>query len=111
MNQEELKESVRQTLELWSEQKPNLEKAYAVRDESRMLLLKPAIEQLERLIRQSGTEEHPHTNRIQYVLEPYNYTERIEFIKLQNTSHYALVQLTMLYDEVKKKAARLRVQR
>ncbi|WP_153732246.1 YpoC family protein [Sporosarcina obsidiansis] len=111
MNQDELKESVRQSLELWDDKKPELEKAYASRDDQRLLLLQSAIEQLECLIQTSGTVKHAYTNRIQYVLEPNNYDERIQFIKLQKTSHYALIQLTMLYEEVKKKAARLRVQR
>ena len=109
MTNEQLKEDVQYALAYWEQQRPGLEKAYAANDADKMILLDPAIDRLEDLIDKSPEVENPHTGRKHHVLEPNNYTERIEFIKLQKSSHYALVQLTMLYDETKKKAARLRV--
>lgn len=110
MNIHQLKQSVQQLLEEWQQQKPELERLYAVRDERRMELLQPSIDQLVAVIEASGTEKNKFTGKTHNVLAPNNYDERIEFIQLQHESHYAMIQLTMLYDEVKKKAARLRVQ-
>ncbi|ARJ40219.1 hypothetical protein SporoP8_15790 [Sporosarcina ureae] len=110
MTYELLKKNVQQVLDLWQQQKPELEKTYAVNDTRKIELIKPAIDQLEWLIEQSEQVENPHTGKTHYALAPNNYDERIEFIKLQKSSHYALIQLTMLYDEMKKIAARLRVQ-
>ncbi|PIC62817.1 hypothetical protein CSV79_15110 [Sporosarcina sp. P13] len=110
MSTEQLKESVKLILIQWEQHKPELEKVYAIRDERRMALLQPAIDQLASLVENSGTEVNTFTGKTHFVLAPNNYQERIDFIRVQRTSHYALIQLTMLYDEVKKKAARLRVQ-
>ncbi|WP_303967222.1 YpoC family protein [Sporosarcina ureae] len=110
MTPEQLKEHVQQVLARWELQKPELEEAYAINDERKLLLIQPAIEQLEWLIGQSELAENSHTGKMHHALEPNNYEERIEFIKLQKNSHYAMIQLTMLYDEMKKKAARIRVQ-
>ncbi|PIC71994.1 hypothetical protein CSV77_01945 [Sporosarcina sp. P16b] len=110
MTYEQLKKNVQQVLDIWQQQKPELEKTYAVNDSRKLELIQPAIEQLEWLIGQSEQLENPHTGKMHHALAPNNYEERIEFIKLQKSSHYALIQLTMLYDEMKKKAARLRVQ-
>lgn len=110
MTPEQLKENVQQVLDQWEQQKSELEETYAVNDERKLKLIQPAIEQLEWLIEQSERSENPHTGNMHHSLEPNNYEERIEFIKLQKNSHYALIQLTMLYDEMKKKAARIRVQ-
>lgn len=110
MTQQQLKEIVKQTLVQWEQQRPELEKVYAVNDDQKIKLIQPAIEQLEWLIEQSDRVENPHTGNVHYALEPNNYDERIEFIKVRVSSHYSLIQLTMLYDEMKKKAARLRVQ-
>ncbi|MDV6377705.1 hypothetical protein ORD22_05430 [Sporosarcina sp. GW1-11] len=110
MSSEQLKESVKQILVHWEQQKPELEKMYAIRDERRIGLLQLAIDQLTALVENSGTEENTFTGKTHFMLAPNNYQERIDFIRMQHTSHYALIQLTMLYDEVKKKAARLRVQ-
>ncbi|WP_301109855.1 YpoC family protein [Sporosarcina sp.] len=111
MNQQELKDSVQHLLAEWDRLRPDLQTAYASHTPERLELLQSAIEPLEQLIESSGMEENKFTGKMHYVLEPNNYQERIDFIKLQNTSHYALIQLTMLYEEVKKKAARLRVQK
>jgi len=110
MTPKQLKEHVQQVLARWEQQKPELEEVYAVNDERKLLLIQPAIEQLEWLIGQSELAENSHTGKMHHALEPNNYEERIEFIKLQKNSHYAMIQLTMLYDEMKKKAARIRVQ-
>ncbi|ARD49480.1 hypothetical protein SporoP37_15605 [Sporosarcina sp. P37] len=110
MSYDELKEHIQRVLTEWEQQQPELEKMYAVRDERRLTLIEPAIDQLAWLIAQSEIVRNPHTGNMHHALEPNNYTERIEFIKLQKSSHYALIQLMMLYDEMKKKAARLRVQ-
>ncbi|GKV67167.1 MULTISPECIES: YpoC family protein [Sporosarcina] len=111
MNQQHVKDSVKQLLIEWDRLRPDLEAAYASHTPERLDLLQSAIEPLEQLIERSGMEENKFTGKMHFVLEPNNYTERLDFIKLQNTSHYALIQLTMLYEEVKKKAARLRVQK
>lgn len=110
MTQQQLKETVQQVLTKWEQQKPELEQVYAINDEHKLVLIQPAIEQLEWLIKQSDQVQNPHTGKTHYAIEPNNYEERIEFIKLHVSSHYSLIQLTMLYDEMKKKAARLRVQ-
>ncbi|ARF18641.1 YpoC family protein [Sporosarcina ureae] len=110
MTYEQLKENVQQVLDIWEQQKPEVEKAYAVNDSRKLDVIQPAIIQLELLIEQSEQVENPHTGKLHHVLAPNNYEERIEFIKHQKSSHYAVIQLTMLYDEMKKKAARLRVQ-
>ncbi|WP_313234660.1 YpoC family protein [Sporosarcina ureae] len=110
MTYEQLKENVQQVLDIWEQQQPELEKIYAVNDPRKVELIQPAIIQLESLIEQSEQVENPHTGTRHHVLAPNNYEERIEFIKHQKNSHYAVIQLTMLYDEMKKKAARLRVQ-
>lgn len=110
MTYEQLKKNVQQVLDIWQQQKPELEKTYAVNDIRKVELIQPAIDQLEWLIEQSDELENPHTGKMHHALAPNNYEERIEFIKLQKSSHYAFIQLTMLYEEMKKKAARLRVQ-
>ncbi len=107
---QQLKDMVQEVLVKWQQQRPELEKIYAVNDDQKVVLIQPAIDQLEWLIEQSERVENPHTGNTHYALEPNNYDERIEFIKQYINSHYSLIQLTMLYDEMKKKAARLRVQ-
>ncbi|AXH98893.1 hypothetical protein DV702_03610 [Sporosarcina sp. PTS2304] len=110
MKADKLKNCVQHTLIQWEQQKPELERVYREREEKRMDLLQPAIDQLKSLIESSGLVENSYTGKKHFTLAPNNYEERIEFIQQQHTSHYSLIQLTMLYDEVKKKAARLRVQ-
>ncbi|PIC56820.1 hypothetical protein CSV80_13330 [Sporosarcina sp. P12(2017)] len=110
MTYEQLKENVQQVLDIWEQQQPELEKTYAVNDPRKLELIQPAIDKLEWLVEKSERLENPHTGKLHHALAPNNYEERIEFIKRQKSSHYALIQLTMLYDEMKKKAARLRVQ-
>ncbi|PIC87815.1 hypothetical protein CSV72_01295 [Sporosarcina sp. P20a] len=110
MTHEQLKKNVQQVLDIWGQQKPEVEKAYAVNDPRKLELIQPAIDQLEWVVEQSEELENPHTGKMYHALAPNNYRERIEFIKVQKNSHYAVIQLTMLYDEMKKKAARLRVQ-
>lgn len=111
MNREELKEAVNEAISKWESVRPFLETAYERWDPERLPVLVAAADRLEVLVRLSGTEENRYTGRIQYVLAPNNYEERIEFVKEKKTSHYALVQLAMLYEEVQKKAARLHVQK
>ena len=110
MTQQQLKDTVQQVLIQWDAQRSAIEKAYAVNDEQKTSLIQPAIEKLEWLIRQSGKVENKHTGTMHYTLEPNNYDERMDFIKLHVSSHYSVIQLAMLYEEMKKKAARLRVQ-
>lgn len=105
-----VKEQAEKILAHWHEQLPLLEDAYGRRTDERIELLLSAAEQLQTLVEGSGTEVNRYTNKTQYVLEPNNYAERIDFIRERKTSHYSLIQLAMLYDEVKKKAARIRVQ-
>lgn len=111
MNHEGLKEAVGKALSQWEDVRPFLEAAYEQWDPERLPVLLTSAERLDTLVQQSGTEENRYTGRMQYVLAPNNFAERITFVKEKKTSHYALVQLAMLYEEVQKKAARLRVQK
>lgn len=99
------KEELANRWEQWERVKEELSEMYEVRDPRRLDLMSDAIGRLEELVDAGGSTEGQH------LLKPLNYEERLDFIKSKQTSHYALIQLSMLYDEVKKKAARLRVQK
>lgn len=105
-----IKEQAEEVQAYWQQQQPLLEEAYSKRADERTGMLLEAADRLQALVEASGTEVNRYTGSSQYVLEPNNYRERLEFIRERKTSHYSLIQLTMLFDEVKKKAARIRVQ-
>lgn len=105
-----VKEYAEEVLAYWQQQQPRLEEAYSKRTDERMELLLEAADRLQALVEASGTEVNRYTDKLHYTLEPNNYAERLAFIRERRTSHYSLIQLSMLFDEVKKKAARIRVQ-
>lgn len=105
------KEAVQNYFEQWDGKKEEIEQLYANRSSDAVKKLEEAITQYEALLAYGGTEVHPQTNDIQPILLPLNGEERLAFIKKQIRSHYAFVQLDALYDETRKKAARLAIMR
>lgn len=95
--------------ESWDKSKDDIGQLYGNRSSMASGKLKEAILQYEQLLTYGGTETNPHTNKTEPVLLPLNGEERLAFIKKQIKSHYAFVQLDALYDETRKKAARLAI--
>ncbi len=97
--------------EKWESVKDNIEKLYDSRDPEAIRLMEIAINDYTELLEYGGKEINVRTGKSKYVLLPLNGEERFNFIKDRIRSHYAHIQLDALYEETKKKAARLAVMR
>lgn len=103
------KEALQIYFEPWDKKKEEIQQLYADRSPEAVKKLEEAITEYEALLTYGGTEENPHSSERQPILLPLNGVERLAFIKKQIRSHYAFVQLDALYDETRKKAARLAI--
>ena len=95
--------------EKWDAVKDRIEKLYQEKDKEAIKLMEIAISDYAELLEYGGEELNEHTGEYVEVLMPLNGTERFDFVKERIQSHYAHIQLNALYDETKKKAARLSV--
>lgn len=95
--------------ERWDSVKDSIENLYSNRDEKAKALMSDAIDNYCNLLECGGKEINERTGSSEFVLLPLNGNDRFEFIKERINSHYAHVQLSALYLESKKKAARLYV--
>lgn len=103
------KEALKEFFEPWEQMKVEIAALYDEQNPNAPVKLKEVIVQYERLLAYGGMEESAQSGKMQPVLLPLNGEERLAFIKKQIQSHYAFVQLDALYDETKKKAARLAI--
>lgn len=101
------KEETTPYFEKWDSVALEIENLYKEKDKKAIELMLTAIENYEELLEYGGKEIDKQTGKSVYVLFPLNGEERIEFIKARIQSHYAHVQLNMLYLEMKKKVARI----
>lgn len=95
--------------EKWDSVKEKIEKLYRERDKEAVKLMEVAINDYTSLLEYGGKEINNRTGKEKYILLPLNGDERFNFIKERINSHYSYVQLDALYDETRKKAARLSV--
>ena len=95
--------------EKWEAVKEKIERLYDVRDPEAVKLMGIAINDYTKLLEYGGKEINERTGKSKYILLPLNGDERFNFIKDRINSHYAHIQLDALYEETKKKAARLAV--
>lgn len=106
------KEQINAVLQQWSAVKDQIQSAYKQKDieevHSHMLL---AIELYQKLlVEASETDVFDAAELKNYEVLPLNGDERFQFIVTQ-TSHYAAYrQLNELFEETRKKIARLRIQ-
>lgn len=98
------KEALAAFFEPWDAVKEEIAQLYDDKNPEAIVKLTGAIEQYEQLLAYGGLDE----NRKPMLLS-LNGEERLAFIKKQIQSHYAYVQLDALYDESRKKAARLAI--
>lgn len=103
------KEQIQPFFEKWTSINEQIQNYYAVRDRQAVVLMKTGIENYLELLEYGGKVEDERSKRLIYTLLPLNGEERFEFVKDKIDSHYAYVQLEALYDETKKKAARLNI--
>lgn len=103
------KERLAPHFEKWEAVKETIEKGYSIGDKETIKLMEIAINDYAKLLEHGGKELNDRTGMNKFVLLPLNGEERFEFIKERIHSHYAYIQLDALYEETKKKAARLYV--
>lgn len=103
------KDETKPYFEKWESISAEIEKLYEDKDQQAIDLMLQAISNYEALLAYGGKVKNPQTEKEEYVLMPLNGIERLIFIKERIQSHYAHVQLNMLYAEMKKKVARLAV--
>lgn len=93
----------------WDDVKEEIQRLYDEKDKEAVRLMEIAISDYTALLDYGGKEVNARTGELEPILLPLNGVERFEFIQQRIHSHYAYVQLNELYDETKKKAARLSV--
>lgn len=103
------KENLQSFLEPWEQKKEEIAKLYDANHSEAPIKLTEAITEYEELLVYGGLEKSQQNGQMEPILLPLNGEERLAFIKKQIHSHYAFVQLDALYDETKKKAARLAI--
>lgn len=104
-----MKEQVSPYFEKWTSMKDTIEELYDERSERAIELMTIAIDNYAELLEYGGKEINERTGKCEYVFLPLNGEERFDFIRTRIKSHYAHVQLDMLYTEVNKKIARILV--
>lgn len=95
--------------EKWEAVKEKIARSYDEKSPEAIRLMEIAIEDYQALLDYGGKAPDKRTGENIEVLLPLNGIERFEFIKARIYSHYAYIQLNELYDETRKKAARLSV--
>lgn len=103
------REQIAPHFEKWESVKGTIEKLYNDREKEAMTLMAVAINDYTDLLEYGGLETNERTGKSKYILLPLNGDERFSFIKDRINSHYAHIQLDAMYEETKKKAARLSV--
>ncbi|AOV08041.1 YpoC family protein [Sporosarcina ureilytica] len=103
------KDLLKTYFEPWDNVKEAIAQMYEENEPLRVEQMEQSIQQYIQLLEYGGTEVNNQTGKNEYILLPLNGTERLEFIKKQIHSRYAFVQLSALFDETRKKAARLSV--
>lgn len=101
------KEQTKPYFENWERVALKIEKLYDEKDERAVVLMLDSIDNFEQLLVCGGRDLNTLPTESDYRLQPLNGKERLDFIKKRIKSHYAFVQLNMLYGETKKKVARL----
>lgn len=86
----------------WEAHKQAIDKLYKDNHPNAQEKMKEALKEYTTLLRYGEVED-----QIQSLLLPLNGEERLAFIEKQIASRYAFVQLDALYDESRKRAARL----
>lgn len=95
--------------EKWDTVKKKIESLYHEKNPEAVRLMEVAINDYEELLEYGGKKLDERTGKNVDILLPLNGIERFDFIKSRINSHYAYIQLNELYDETRKKAARLSV--
>ena len=95
--------------EKWDAVQERIETLYQEKNPEAIKLMENAILDYAELLEYGGKQLNEQTGEYEEVLLPLNGTERFNFIKERIQSHYAHIQLNALYEETKKKAARLSV--
>lgn len=95
----------------WETVKEEIETLYNQKDKRAVELMNGAINDYTELLAYGGEELNQQSGRVTPVLLPLNGHERFNFIKERIHSHYAFIQLDALYEETRKKAARLSIMR
>lgn len=103
------REQIAPHFEKWETVKGTIEKLYNDKDKEVISLMEVAISDYTDLLKYGGKEINERTGKSKYILLPLNGDERFSFIKERINSHYAHIQLDAMYEETKKKAARLSV--
>ncbi len=93
----------------WETAKEEIRVLYDQKDKTAIQLMEIAIEDYTKLLAYGGNELNRQSGEEVPVLLPLNGHERFNFIKERIQSHYAFIQLDALYEETRKKAARLSV--
>lgn len=91
----------------WDTMKDEIKELYAEQDKQAVPLMEQAIARYEQIVSSKGKTFNKAQQVEEYVLDPLNGKERLAFIKARINSHYAYIQLEMLYIELRKKIARL----
>lgn len=105
------KSQVNHFFDHWDGLKGKIEKYYNEKDGKAVVLMQEAIANFDELLEFGGTEIDNRTGEQRYRLSPLNGEERFTFVQDKVNSHYAFVQLDALYDETRKKVARLSIVR
>ena len=95
--------------EKWDAVKDKIKNFYDEKNPEAIKLMEVAINDYAELLEYGGKELDKKTGETVDLLLPLNGIERFDFIKARINSHYAYIQLNELYDETRKKAARLSV--
>lgn len=103
------REALQSYFEQWDRVKEDIEELYERKDSSVITHMKKSLHNYMCLLEYGGYEEIEQGGQGTYRLLPLNGHERIAFIEKQIHSAYAFAQLTALFDETRKKAARLHV--
>lgn len=97
--------------EQWEQLRVEIDEFYNRKDPQVVKLMNDAIANFCELLELGGKEIDNRTGKAAYVFLPLNGEERFEFVKNKVSSRYAFVQLDALMLEMKKKIARLAIQR
>lgn len=100
-------EDRRRLFQQWEKEEQEIEQLYKSKNREVHNRMQHAIQNYETIVSSKGTVFNEAQQREEFVLEPLNGQERLAFIKSRITSHYAHIQLAMLYKELRKKIARI----
>ncbi|MHA6259667.1 YpoC family protein [Sporosarcina sp. CAU 1771] len=103
------KENIQPFYEKWESVKDRIKLYYDEKDPRAFDLMNEAIENYTELLTYGGKQIDSRTEKLVDALMPLNGEERFQFVKDRVHSHYSFVQLDALYEESKKKAARLNI--